>query len=182
MKVSLNDYVNSPNFSREKRSVFCCSVRISVPISLAAIVDFIEVENRIDVWHRVLTLAKLHSDSKMGKKERLHCLMAFIIQRIIGDYSLNRLLRTDEPWGSTVLKSSNSAHSIQVPNFLFDASEHVFGSSWKKTHASAELDKVVSIIESKNIRVTKTRLSAVFFDKLILSLSSKKYGFIEIDV
>ncbi len=182
MKVSLNDYVDSPNFSRGKRSVFCCSIRISVPVSLAAIVDFVEVENQIDVWHRVLTLAKLHSDSRMGKEEKLNCLMAFAFQRIIGDYSLNRLLRTSDPWGSTELKSSNSHHSIKVPNFLFDASEHVFGSSWKNTHASSELDKAVSIIESKNVRVTKTRLSAVFLDKLILSLSPKKYRFIEIDV
>lgn len=182
MKVSLNDYVDSPNLSREKRSVFCCSIRISVPISLVAIVDFIEMENQIDVWHRVLTLARLHSDSTMGKKEKLHCLMAFAIQRIIENYSLNRLLRTNDPWGSTELKSSDSHHSIQVPNFLFDASEHAFGSSWKNTHASYELDKAVSIIESKNVRVTKTRLNAVFLDKLILLLSPKRYSFIEIDV
>ena len=182
MKVNLHDYVDSPNFSRKKRFVFCCSIRFGVPVSLAAIVDFMEVENKIDVWRRVVTLATLHADSKMKKEERLHCLMAFAIQRIIENYSLNKLLRSDDPWGSTELKGNSSHHSINVPNFLFDASDHVFGSSWKNTHASAELDKAASIIESKNVRVTKTRLSAVFFDKLILSLSPKKYSLIEIDV
>lgn len=182
MKVSLHDYVNSPNFSREKRSVFCCSIRISIPVSLAVIVDFIEASNEVDVWRRVLTLARLHTDSKMGKEERLHCLMAFAIQRVIEDYSLNKLLRTDDPWGFTELNSGCSKYTINVPNFLFDASEHVFGSSWRNTHASGELDKAISIIESKNVRVTKNRLSAVFLDKLILSLSPKRYSFIKIDV
>lgn len=160
MKVSLGDYVDSPNLSREKKSIVCKSIRISVPAPLAAIVDSIDAEEGGDAWARILILSRLHTSFGVQREYSSNCVMAFAMQRILDGYSLNRLLRTSDPWGSSELSGRDTDYSIDVPNFIFDAAEYVFGSSWRTVYARSELDKAACIIESKNVRVTKRRLSA----------------------
>lgn len=182
MRISLGDYANLPNISRKKKTVVCKSFRIGVPVSLATIVDSIDCNEGGGVWCRIFILAKLHTSFGVRKEDASNCIMAFAMQYVLDDYSLNKLLRTKNPWGTTELKGKGTGCSVDVPNFIIDASECVLGSSWFSVYASDELDKAVSVLESKNIRVTKRRLSAFFVDKLILYLSPKKYQNLYLDV
>jgi len=182
MRVSLGDYIDLHSLSSKKKIVVCKSFRIGVPISLATIIDSIDCDEGGGVWTRVFMLSKLHSPFGVKKEQNSNCVMAFAIQCVLDGYSLNKLFRTNDPWGNTELKGKETGYSIDVPNFIIDAAEHTFGSSWFSVYASSELDKAVSIIESKNIRVTKRRLSVFFIDKLILCLVPKKYLNLHLDV
>lgn len=182
MLVNLSEYVDSPNLSRRKHSVYCRSFRVGVPPIMNAIISHLEKDAGNDVWSEVIMSARLHMNSQLTKGQALNCIMAFALQRVVKGYTLNRLLRSDDPWGVTEIKGKESGYVISVPNFLLDASEKLLGSGWKNLYAGSQIDKVSANIKMKRIGITRKRLEVIFFDKLIHLLIPTSYKYIKIDV